>query len=76
MNKSLKTFVALCAIAVCSICATLNLNANKSNNDLGSNTSGSRSITVGSCQGEGKCGVTRGGTILIGKWTEMTVVVN
>lgn len=69
MDKKLKLFVACCAIALAAVSSTTEVKADSSPHQLTSNTSTEISAG-GGCVGRGTCGVTRNGTILVGKWRE------
>lgn len=69
MDKKLKLFVVCCAIALAAVSSTIEVKADSSPHQLSSNTSTEISAG-GGCVGSGACGVTRNGTILVGKWRE------
>lgn len=69
MDKKLKLFVACCAIALAAVSSTIQVKADSSTHQLSSNTSTEISAG-GGCVDRGTCGVTRNGTILVGKWRE------
>lgn len=69
MDKKLKLFVACCAIALAAVSSTIEVKAGSSSHQSSSNTSTEMSAG-GGCVGSGTCGVTRNGTILVGKWRE------
>lgn len=71
MDKKLKLFVACCAIALTAVCSTTEVKAGAANYESTTTTiSTSTSSMGGGCVGSGACGVTRKGTVLIGKWRE------
>lgn len=69
MDKKLELFVACCTIALAAVSSTTEVKAGSSTHELSSNTSTEVSAG-GGCVGRGTCGVTRNGTILVGKWRE------
>lgn len=65
----MKLFVACCVIALTAICSTTEVKAGATSNEEASTFSQDLSAS-GRCVGSGTCGITRKGTVLVGKWVE------
>ena len=69
MSKLFRLFVACCAMSLAALFTTATVNASSG----GGFSSGDSSQTTAKagCVGKGACGITKHGTILIGKWREV-----
>lgn len=71
MDTKLKFFVACCAIALTTIFSTEIVKAGPADDDQDDDQPTMPDGPKGGCVGDGACGITKNGTILIGKWREI-----
>ncbi len=68
MSKLFRLFVACCAMSLAALFTTATVNASSGGSSPGG---GSQTTPKAGCVGKGACGITKHGTILIGKWREV-----